>query len=256
MDASEPNGAAGGAAANTSPNRTDGRTALWQPRHASAARSVAQYSRFVGIMKVLLPSAAGILLLFIILLPQCRQQDDRFRIGMNLLEGSAAGTLSMTNARYYGTDDKGQPYSVTAMNVRERPDDDPAVDLVAPQADISLTDGTWLSISARAGVYNRDQQMLELHGNVALYQDQGNEFHTASAIIDLKKGEASGTEPVSSHGPFGSLEATGFTMSEAGRVVYFVGPARLVLDSGQTAGSGRPSSVGSAAPSAKAGAVQ
>ena len=257
MDVSGPNIAAGGVPSAKLPARPGGRTALWEPRHTSVARSVAQYSRFVGLMKVLLPSAAGVLLLLIVVLPQFRQQDDRFRIGMNLLEESTADTLNMTNARYYGTDDKGQPYSVTAANVRERPDDDPAVDLTAPQADISLTDGSWLSISARVGVYNREQQVLELNGSVALYQDKGNEFHTASALIDLKKGEASGTEPVNSRGPFGSLEATGFSMSETGKVVYFVGPARLVLDPNQTAGAGRPSRTGGAASSgAKSGVVQ
>jgi lipopolysaccharide export system protein LptC len=229
------------------------RSALWQPRQTSVASSVAQYSRFVGYMKVLLPSAAGVLLLLIVALPQFRQTDDRFRIGMNLLEESTADTLNMTNARYYGTDEEGQPYSVTAANVRERPDDDPAVDLTAPQADISLTDGSWLSISARTGVYDRDQQKLSLDGNVALYQDQGNEFHTSSAHIDLEKGEASGSEPVVTQGPFGSLNAAGFSMSETGKVVYFVGPALLVLNSGETSGS---IISGGSSPSGELGAAQ
>lgn len=219
--------------------KSDGRRIdLWKPRQTSVPNSVAQYSRFVRIMKVLLPSAAGFLLLLIVLLPQFRQQDDRFRIGMSLIEESATDTLNMTNARYYGADEKGQPYSITAENVRERPDDDPTVDLTAPQADISLTDGSWLSISAHIGAYNRDQQLLRLDGNVSLYQDQGNEFHTSSADIDLDKGEAAGNEIVSSNGPFGSLEASGFKMIETGKVVYFIGPAQLVLDGGKTVRSG------------------
>ena len=252
MDISPPNTQEGGApSATTSPPVRS--AALWQPRHTSVASSVAQYSRFVGYMKVLLPSAAGVLLLLIVVLPQFRQQDDRFRIGMSLLEESTADTLNMTNARYYGTDEKGQPYSVTAANVRERPDDDPAVDLTAPQADISLADGSWLSISASAGVYNREAQKLNLNGSVSLYQDQGNEFHTSSAQIDLEKGEATGSEPVNSQGPFGSLDAAGFSMSETGKVVYFSGPAHLVLSAGQATGSVKS---GSGDPSKGSGAVR
>jgi lipopolysaccharide export system protein LptC len=228
-----------GDASSPSAARLHGRKVIWQPRHTSVAKSAAQYSRFVGFMKVFLPSAAGVLLLLIVALPQFRQQDDRFRIGMNLLEESATDTLNMTNARYYGTDEKGQPYSVTAVNVRERPDDDPAVDLTAPQADISLADGSWLSISAKTGVYNREQQKLDLDGSVSLYQDRGYEFHTSSAQIDLEKGEASGRAPVNSQGPFGSLDAAGFSMSETGKVVYFSGPAHLVLSAGQAAGAVR-----------------
>jgi lipopolysaccharide export system protein LptC len=196
------------------------RATVWQPRETSVADSVAQYSRFVSAMKVMLP--------------QLRSDDERFRIGMGLVKGENSETLNMTNARYFGTDDKGQPYSVTAEGVRQHADNDGAIDLVTPKAEISLTNGTFLSAGASNGTYDRDNQKLDLAGEVTVLQDKGNQLRTTSASVMLKDGTASGREPVTGEGPFGKMEAAGgFDLSERGRIVHFHGPARLVLNPGK-----------------------
>ena len=206
------------------PGHEADRTAMWQPRETSVAESVAQYSRFVAAMKIALPVAAGFLLLLVVMLPQFRQDDERFRIGMNLIKGDSADSLNMTNARYFGTDDKGQPYSVTADGVRQHSDDDRAIDLVTPKAEISLTNGTFMSAGASAGVYDRDNQKLDLSGDVTVSQDKGNTLRTTAASVMLKDGTASGRAPVTGDGPFGKMEAKGgFDLSERGKIV----PSRI-----------------------------
>ena len=211
------------------------RATMWHPRDPAAAQSVAQsvaqYSHFVSIMKRALPVAAGFLLLLVIVLPLLRHDDERFRIGMNLIKGSDSDVLSMTNARYFGTDDKGQPYSVTADGVRQRSKDDNTVDLVTPKAEISLTNGTFMSAAASSGTYDRDNQKLDLVGEVTVVQDHGNQLHTSQAVVMLKEGTASGRQPVSGEGPFGTMQASGgFDLSDRGKIVHFLGPAHLVLN--------------------------
>ena len=215
------------------------RDAVWHPREASAAESAARYSRFVAVMKVALPAAAGFLLLLVVVLPQFRGDDERFRIGMELVRGSNTDTLSMTNARYSGTDDQGQPYSVLADGVRQQSSDKRAIDLVAPKAEISLVDGRFLSASAAAGTYDRDTQTLDLTGDVTVAQDKGNQLRTGSARVLLKEGAASGREQVSGEGPFGTLRAAGgFDLSERGKIVYFHGPAQLTINPAAKPASG------------------
>lgn len=212
-------------------SRDHDRTTMWQPRQTSVADSVAHYSRFVAAMKIALPAAAGLLLLLVIVLPQFRQDDERFRIGMNLIKGSDSDTLSMTNARYFGTDDQGQAFSVTAEGVRQHVDNDRAIDLVAPKAEISMTSGTLLSASAAAGLYDRDRETLDLTGDVTVAQDKGNTLRTASASVQLKAGTASGRAPVTGEGPFGTLAAAdGFDMSDRGKIIHFHGSSRLTLN--------------------------
>jgi len=204
---------------------------IWRPRDASAADSVVQYSKFVSAMKIGLPVAAGILLLMVVVLPQFREDDERFRIGMSLIKGSETDTLSMTNARYYGTDDKGQPYSVTAEGVRQRTSDDKSIDLVTPKAQINLSNGTVLAAGASTGLYDRDNQKLDLSGKVTVSQQDGNQLHTSAAVIMLKEGTAKGRAPVDAEGSFGTMHAAGgFDLSERDRVVFFHGPGRMTLN--------------------------
>ena len=217
------------------PGRQADRETLWQPRKSSVVHAVAEYSRFVSIMKLALPAAAGALLLLVIVLPLLRQEDDRFRVGISVTKEGDSNGLSMTNARYYGTDDKGRPYTVTAQNVRQQADSDRAVALNLPKAEITLDGGALLSASASSGIYRRDQQVLDLAGDVALFQHDGNELHTSSAHVQLKEGTASGNERISGHGPFGTVEASGFTFSNADKVIRFHGPARLTINSQTTA---------------------
>jgi lipopolysaccharide export system protein LptC len=225
----------------TPPNPGPERFATWTPREASVARSVAQYSRFVAMMKIALPSAAGFLLLLVVLLPQLRSDDDRYRIDTELQDAEGGESLSMTNARYFGTDDEGQPYSVVASGVRQRADDQDTIELIAPAAEISRNDGKFLSAKADAGLYNRGEQKLDLSGNVDVGEENGYRFRTGKALVNLEEGSASGSQPVTGEGPLGTMEAQGgFRLIDRGKTVHFNGKSRLVLNSQVTAKTEKP----------------
>ena len=48
--------------------------------------------------------------------------------------------------------------------------------------------------------------------------------------MDVKAAAASSTDQTHAEGPFGVLDAQGFTLVDKGAVVQFHGPARLVLN--------------------------
>ncbi|TAL01831.1 MAG: LPS export ABC transporter periplasmic protein LptC [Rhodospirillaceae bacterium] len=203
---------------------------LWQPREVSAKASVAQYSRFVGRMKIALPVVAGLILLLVLLLPQFRAENERFRVGVKTLTDITSDTLSMINARYVGTDDQGRPYAITAASARERSSADKAIDLVSPKADLITGDGNWLKVSATTGVYDRNLQVLDLAGQVDVYQQQGYEVHSTAAHVSIKDRSATGDQPVSGKGSFGTIAAAGFSITGNGTMVNFTGPVTLVLN--------------------------
>ena len=70
---------------------------------------------------------------------------------------------------------------------------------------------------------------------MTLYRDDGTTLVTASASLDMTRGAAAGAEPVHAEGPFGVLDAQGFTATDKGTSIEFTGPAKLVL-SGATPG--------------------
>ena len=71
---------------------------------------------------------------------------------------------------------------------------------------------------------------LDLVKDVTLYRDDGTTMHTESASIDMKVGAAGGSEPVHVEGPFGVLDAQGFTVMEKGAAIDFPGPAHVVMN--------------------------
>jgi len=232
--------------------------ALWQPRQVSAESSVAQYSRFVGRMKIALPIVAGVILLLVLFVPQFRGESERFRVGVKTLAEITSDTLSMINARYVGSDEEGRPYSITAKSARERAAEQPStgqklIDLVEPRAELTMKDGSWLKISASNGVYDRNQEILDLGGQVDVIQQNGDQVHSTAARISVRDRIASGNAPVSGRGSFGTIAAAGFSVTESGSVVNFTGPVTLVLnnDSKKSEAAGADAAPASASPVAE-----
>jgi lipopolysaccharide export system protein LptC len=170
------------------------------------------YSRFVAIAKLVLPLVAVALLALVWAWPNLRGTDLRFRLGFSDLITRETAGPSMVNPRYVGTDKSQQPYSITSNVARNSATDRTKIDLEVPKGDIVLNDGTWLMLSADAGVYARSAKTLDLSGGVTLFHDSGYEIRTDTAFVDLEQGTASGDRPVHGQGPFGDLRAEGFIL--------------------------------------------
>lgn len=195
------------------------------------------YSRFVSMMKFLLPVAALVLISLVVLWPHIGTDDLRFRIGFAAIKASVSKDPSMVNPRFVGTDSENKPYSITADLARSLGDvsgkETPSnIELEMPKADITLDDGSWLVLTAKTGLLVHQDKALNLEGAVNLFHDSGYEFRTEKAAIDLAKGIASGNLPIEGQGPFGVLNAEGFKLIEKGNTIYFSGKSKLVLHPG------------------------
>lgn len=198
-------------------------------RKVASSHAGGSYSHFVAGMKVLLPFLAISLIALIIIWPRLHS-DDTFRIGFASVSLSGGAQPGMDNARYVGTDENRLPFSVTADLARLLDDDNGgAVSLELPKADMTLEDGTWLVLTADAGRYMRDTAILDLQGGVNLFHDAGYEISTEKLTVELKAGRAEGDTRVTGHGPFGELKAQGIKMIDKGQVIYFTGPANLIM---------------------------
>jgi lipopolysaccharide export system protein LptC len=187
------------------------------------------YGHFVGFMKVLLPTVATALLLIVIIWPQLNEQNKAFEIGFKVIDKSAAENLRMEKARYTGVDRSKRPYSITAEEAEQLDPQSPVIELVQPKADIVMQDGSWIAITAEVGNFNRATQFLELSGTVNLFHDEGYEFRTTSVVLDLRTGDAIGTEPVHGQGPFGHVQAESFIVRNRGERIEFHGKAQVII---------------------------
>jgi len=100
--------------------------------------------------------------------------------------------------------------------------------------------------TARNGRYHQKSQILDLEGDINVFHDAGYQFQTEKAEVDLANDTVTGEEPVTGHGPGGTIDATGFMILDRGGTLVFTGPSKLHLNPG--AGKAEP-----AKPAGKAG---
>lgn len=190
------------------------------------------YSRFVSLAKFALPVVAVVLIGLVVLWPPAQSGESGFRMAFASLGIASTDEPDMLNPRYQGADRNGRKYTITADLARSAVRETDVVDLEQPKADITLSDGTWVVLTAETGVFRRQLNTLELIGGVNVFHDSGYEFRTTRAQINLDEGTAAGSEPVVGQGPFGDLKAEGFRLTDSGRTILFTGRSTLLLYSG------------------------
>ena len=199
-------------------------------RRLPSAGALARRRWAIRLTKWLLPALALALLSLLALWPELNRATDEARLSFREMSGNIGGAR-LTDARYHAVDNLGRPYTVTAAVAQQaRPD---RINLTLPKGDITLSNGTWLMLEAKQGVYQQQGKQLDLSHDVTLYRDDGTTMRTASASVDLKDGAAAGSEPVHAEGPFGTMQAQGFTVLDKGTTIQFTGSAKVVLNGAQ-----------------------
>jgi lipopolysaccharide export system protein LptC len=196
-------------------------------RHVGSASG--RYSRFVGLMKLVLPMSAVTLVVLVIAWPYLTKGHAGLPISFSSIEVDDGESIYMTNARYFGSDANEQPFTVVAEKVNRQSDDPDIVQFTLPKAEIQLDDGRWIALAANRGTLYQDKQTLTLDGAVSIFSDEGYEFHTERAEIDLHTNTAYGRDPVEGEGPLGLLNAEGFRLDRDDGRLRFEGGVRLVL---------------------------
>lgn len=169
--------------------------------------------------------------------------------------------VTVNKVKYDGVDSKNRPFSITAeaatqpdntaaqsanvavpagapaqtgqqtaqQSAANPPKPDSVINLKQIIADMTMTDGAWVALTADSGVYDRDQSTVDLSGNVTLFHDTGLQFETDAAKVDLKNDTAQGDAPVEGQNPNGTLAAEGFRVLNDGKTVLFLGRSYMKI---------------------------
>lgn len=196
-------------------------------------RSEHRHSRFVSMMKVVLP--LGAMALLVIVLFYSGIFDSRDRLDISFREISTFNNdLRMVSPRITGLDKSGMPYLLTADTATQAKDQPSHVALDNVQADLKLSGDTdWVSLISTAGMLDTETEVLDLRQKIDIYTSSGYEFHATSARVDFRNGTVVSDTPVHGHGPMGTLRADRMTAHNGERKIRFNGHVKVLIYAGQ-----------------------
>lgn len=191
-------------------------------------RRIKRHRRFVGAAKWLLPMCGLALLASIAVWPELERVRNGAAMAVRRTFAIDPESGEMQQPRYRGVDERGRPYTVSAATARETSPG--RIALLAPKGDAVPENGAWLMVEAERGVFLQHTSQLDLSGDVVLYRDDGTTLRTDTAALELKSGAGASNDKTHAEGPFGVLDAQGFTLTDKGAAIQFAGPAHLVLN--------------------------
>jgi lipopolysaccharide export system protein LptC len=186
-------------------------------------------ARVISAARLILPAAAAGLLTVLALWSHFGLDTSSFRLTMGSLDLNSLDTLAMSNAHFEGLDEEKRPFSVSAEKATQVDNSSDAIDLTALQADMTMKDGAWLSMTSDTGRLQRSKKLLDLTGQVNLFHDQGYELHTRDVHVNLADDSAVGNQPVAGQGPSGELTAEGLEVFDSGQRVVFLGKTHMLF---------------------------
>jgi lipopolysaccharide export system protein LptC len=205
----------------------------WAAQRRASAMEVRRYSRFVVVMKRILPLAAAALVAAVVAYSLQSRQPDQAKVTLTFAQlGIVNNDLAMEKPRLTGTDSSGNPFVVTADKAVQTAHDPNKALLYNVEADLTLRDGNWLNATAPQGMLDAPHpasqrcakttcpanQMLDMWGSIAVFSDNGYEMHTTYAHMDMGGGFVRGNKYVRGQGPMGSFYADSFVFKFQGHV--------------------------------------
>jgi lipopolysaccharide export system protein LptC len=193
------------------------------------ARDPLRYSRFVSLMKLLLP--VGAVALFAAVLIYSGLFDSRDRLDISFRDVTLPNDdLRMVTPRVAGLDSGGRPYFITADTATQNLNVPEEITLENLQADLKFVQGTdWLSLSSSTGLLNTQSELLKLNKQVDIYSTWGYEFHAQSAEINFRDGTVTTSQPVQGHGPIGTLRADSMQADNTKQTMHFEGRVKMKI---------------------------
>lgn len=189
------------------------------------------HDKLVRTLKVGLPAAVGVLAALFLTLPLAKQSEVSFILDKKDV-ATAPERLRIESARYTGTDNRGQPFELTATQALQRSSDVPIVDIRGVMAKLGLRDGP-ASVQALTGRYDLDRQQVAVTGPVRVSGPEGEQLLTRDVLVDLRSRQVTGTGQISGRMPVGTFDAASLSADLGTRQVALTGGVKGEIELGR-----------------------
>lgn len=198
----------------------------------AAYKAALRHSARVRAMKRLIPLAALVAVAAVAIIGILKPFNSigNLALGPVSLSGSK---ITMDAPRLTGFREGTQPYEVTAASATQDISNPSIVELQSITGQVQLENGGQARINAATGVYNSQDESLNLTGDVRVRTDTGHDAKLSSASVDFKSGRIISEEPVTVTLSEGTISANRLDISDNGKHIVFEGKVQAVLDGGE-----------------------
>jgi lipopolysaccharide export system protein LptC len=179
-------------------------------------------------LKWLLPSAAGLIGITILVWPLVAAQEFSFLLAKDQV-AVANERLRVSRAEYRGKTAAGEAFEISAGSALQRSSAEPVVEMTDLSARLEGKDGP-SQVNAPSGRYLLEEDRLEVAGPVKLRSDGGYTLDADTVLIDLKRRTVKTDAPVSGQLPMGSFRSDRMNGDLAGHRVTLDGNVHLRIN--------------------------
>ena len=184
----------------------------------------------IGVLKIALPAAVGVLLAYLALAPLSKGPEISFLLDKNKVE-TANEHMRVEAAQYRGQDSFGRPFVIRARSAVQATAQDPVVDISDMAAQIRLDSGP-ARIAADRARYDMSVQQVNVAGPILVTAADGYRLETRDVLVDLNQRSLQSRGPVDGRMPLGSFSASRFRADLPSRTVVLDGRARVHIVQG------------------------
>jgi lipopolysaccharide export system protein LptC len=194
----------------------------WAFRSRPRADATLGYSRFVRIMKVMLPLVAFSLIVLVVVYSTVGRESTNISITATEMN-ELTNDRQLVNPKLSGTDGRGQPFTVTAKSATQAPGKTRRMTFDKVVADVTMQDKSWVQVDATKGLLDAEAKTLDLTETINIFSDKGYECHTNSARYDFGQGLLKGDNPINCQGPLGLISGQRFEGLREPGIMKFTG---------------------------------
>lgn len=148
-----------------------------------------------------------------------------------------SGKLVMSGPKLEGFTKNNLAYSLSAVRAVQGIQNSGVFELEGIDARLPIDAGTWATVKAERGTYDRDKNTIDFQSAVDVATTDGMSATFTKAFYDIGKGELKTSEPVEINLNGTQIAADGMTVLENGKVLIFENRVRMDIAPGQLKGS-------------------
>lgn len=208
--------------------RTDPQTArYWTASRGDsdrAFRAARRHSRLVRVLRIVIPAAVAIGLIFITLTTYFNPLRMLAKLPINLNDLVVSGTkITMEQPRMSGFTRDSRAYELSADAAAQDLTKPDIVELHHLHAKVAMQDKSTMEMTALSGLYNSKSETLKLEHDIQLSSSTGYRGRLSEALIDIRKGNVISDKPVELKLLQGTLNAKKLEIVDSGDLVRFHG---------------------------------